>query len=140
MKLEFYIDQEHRVIMQSFTGEISIASITHTIPHIWNHPDYSPLFDSIIDFRDSKMLFSKEDLNDLIKKLGEAEKGLQGRIAIMVSDPITAASATLFVEQTKASHSFGIFCSESEVIRFMKCSPEIFVKTEQLELNTLALS
>jgi hypothetical protein len=85
------------------------------------------------------MLFSMEDLNDLIKKLGEAERGLQGRIAIMVSDPITAASATLFAEQTKASQSFGIFCSESEVIRFLKCGHEIFKKTENLDFVSIAL-
>lgn len=139
MKLDFYIDHKHKVIMQSFLGEISLASITHTIPHIWNHPEYSPAFDSIIDFRESTMLFSREELNDLIKKLGEADKGLEGRLAIMVSDPITAASATLFAEHSKASQSLGIFCSESEVIRFLKCSPEIFDKAENLELNTVAL-
>ena len=128
MEIKFFIDTKQKVIIEAFRGEISLATIGKAIPYIWNHPDYSPKFDGIIDFRQSKLLFSKNELHDLMKTIAEDDKGLKGRAAILVSEPIAAAMATIYGEQMKDYHSVGIFCAESEVIHFLRIDPAIFNK------------
>lgn len=130
MEVKFYIDSKQKVIIEAFKGEISLATISQAIPHIWNHPDYSPMFDGIIDFRKSKLLFSKDELHDLMKTIAEDDKGMKGRAAVLVSEPLSAAMVTIYGEQMKAYHSVGIFCEESEVIHFLRIDPIIFKKLD----------
>ncbi len=130
MEIKFFIDTEQKLIIEAFRGEISLATIGKAIPYIWNHPDYSPKFDGIIDFRKSKLLFSKSELHSLMKTIAEDENGMKGRAAVLVSEPIAAAMATIYGEQMKEYHSVGIFCEESEVIHFLRINADIFKKLD----------
>lgn len=137
MEFKFFINVDQKVIIETYYGDISISSIEKAILHIFNHPDYNNHFDCIIDFRKANSRYSKNALHDFVKSYAENEQKLLGRVAVLVSEPMSAAMATLFEEETRAFHSLGIFCSESEVHRFLQITPEIFSKIDDMERISL---
>ncbi|NEN23715.1 hypothetical protein G3O08_09405 [Cryomorpha ignava] len=137
MEFKFFIDVDQKVILETFYGDISISDIEKAIPHIFNHPDYNKHFDVAIDFRKANSKYSKQALQDFIKGYVENDQKVLGRVAILVSEPTSAAMATLYGEEMKEIHTLGIFCSESEVHRFLRISPEIFKKIDALETISL---
>ncbi len=130
MEVEFYIDTELKVIIEHFRGDVTLAKVVEVFPHIWNHPDYSPAYDGIIDFRDCNFLFSEAELHMLIKSVAENSKGMRGRAAVLVSEPMSAAMGALYSEQMKDIHSAAIFCSNSEIVNFLGVDPGIFKKLD----------
>lgn len=137
MEFKFFIDVDQKVILERFFGDIAISNIEKAIPLIYGHPDYNKHFDVVVDFRKANSKYTKNALHDFVKNYSESEQILLGRIAVLVSEPMSAAMATLFREEVKAFHSLGIFCSESEVHRFLQITPEIFSKIDDMERISL---
>lgn len=130
MEVVFYIDTEKRVIIEGFRGDVTLAKAIEVFPDIWNHPDYSPAYDGIVDFRDCNFLFSPEQLQMMFKRLGESDDRIRGRIALLVSDPMAAAMGAMYSEEIKSVHGAGLFCSNSEVINYLGVDPGIFNKLD----------
>lgn len=128
MEFKFLIDTEQKVIIETFYGNISLSMIEKAIPHILNHPDYDMTYDGIIDLRKANIKYSKEELLRLVKTVSENEHGLRGRAAVLVSEPMSAALATLYGEEIEGLHSVGVFCSESEVQYYLGINTAIFNK------------
>ncbi len=139
MRVKFYIDTAEEIIIEAFYGSISIDTIQKAMPHIWNHPDYSVEYDGIIDFRKSKLEFSKSELYQLIQAMSQDDKVMRGKAAVLVSEPLSAAMATMYGDQMKVIHSVGIFCSESEVFRFLNTDAAIFQKINDVNAVTIDL-
>lgn len=137
MEFKFFIDVEEKVILERFFGDITISNIEKAIPFIYGHPDYNKHFDVVVDFRKANSRYSKQALHDFVKSYAENEQKVLGRVAVLVSEPMSAAMATLFGEEVKAFQSLGIFCSESEVYRFLQITPEIFSKIDGRERISL---
>lgn len=137
MELKFYIDVDEKVIIEAFYGAVSISGIEKVIPFIYKHPDYNRQFDAIIDLRNANSSFTKQALYDFLKIYAENEDLILGRIAVLVSEPMSAAMATLYDEEMSGYHSLGIFCSESEVHHFLQTKPDIFSKIDHVEKISL---
>lgn len=137
MEFKFFIDVDQKVIIESFFGDISFSIMEKAIPYIFNHPNYDKQYDGIIDFRKANLRYSKEELRHFIQTISTNEKGMRGRAAVLVSEPMSAAMATLYGEEMKSIHAVGIFCSESEVLHYLHNKPEIFKRIEQEDAISL---
>ena len=133
MEVVLYFDKTTNVIMEHFRGDVTLAKVAAVFPHIWNHPDYSPKHDGIVDFRDCNFLFSHEELFMLVKSVTENSERMQGRAAVLVSEPMSAAVGAMFSDQMKDIHRVAIFCSNSEVVNFLSVDPDIFKKLDDPE-------
>lgn len=128
MEVILYFDKAAAVIIEYFNGDVTLAKVAEVFPHIWNHPDYSPSYNGIVDFRDCNLLFSHEDLHKLVKSVADNSQKMQGRAAVLVSEPISAAVGTMYSDQMKDIHSVAIFCSNSEVVNYLGVDSSIFEK------------
>src|SRR5690554_2224709 len=102
MKFKCFIDVDQGVIIATFYGDISIASMEQAMPYIFNHPDYNKHFDGIVDFRPANLKYSKEELHHFVNSISESDQGMRGRAAVLVSEPVSAAMATLYGEEMKS--------------------------------------
>lgn len=125
MEFKYCIDKEQKIVVRSFRGEVSLSSLEKSLALVWIDPDYNPLYNGIADFRDSKLLFSKVMLYKLIKTVSDNAMSLQGRVAILVSEPLSAAMATIYGEQLKNMSEVEIFCYLPEAVEFLKVDPNI---------------
>lgn len=139
MKVTFYIDTNREVIIEKFRGDATLASIAKSFPHIWNHPDYSPHYDGIIDFRECKLLFSATELNQMTQQIAENKKRMRGRAAVLVSEPMEAAIGAIYSEKMKEVHSAVIFCSNSEVMHYLNIDSGIFDEINRPEAVHLTI-
>lgn len=133
MEVIFYIDTEQEVIIEHFKGDVTLAKVVEAIPHIWKHPDCAPSYNRIADFRYCNLLFSHEDLHLLIKSIAEYSQRMQGKAAVLVSEPTAAAVGAMYSEQMKDIHTVAIFCSNSEVVNYLGVDPGIFEKLDDPE-------
>ncbi len=131
MTITFFIDKGLKTLIERFEGHVTIPKIMESFPAIWNHSDYDPTFDGIIDFRSCKMELKIAELNQLIASLSTAENALKAKAAILVSEPMAAAMGAIYADQMKSHHMSGVFCSNSEVERFLAVDPIIFKRLEQ---------
>lgn len=133
MEVIFYIDTELKIILEHFKGNVTGAKVVKGIPNIWNHPKYDPFYDRIADFRDCNLNFSHEGLYLLIKSISDFSQRIQGRAAVLVSEPISAAAVSMYSDQMKNIHRVGLFCSDSEVVNYLGVDPAIFKKIDDPE-------
>lgn len=122
----FYIDTSRETIIEKFTGKVTLPGIQKVFPHIWNHPDYRVEYDGIIDFRACQLDFKSDELRQLIQSVASSDKGMRGRAAVMVSEPVAAAMGVIYSEGMREVHPSSIFCSNSEVELYLNIDPGIF--------------
>lgn len=125
MEFKYFIDKELKMDIRSFHGDISLALLEKSLALVWVDPDYDPSYGGIADFRDGRILFSKVLLFNLIKTVSENAMSLQGRVAILVSEPLSAAMATIYGEQLNNMSHVEIFCYTSEATNFLQTDPNI---------------
>ncbi|NEN23714.1 hypothetical protein G3O08_09400 [Cryomorpha ignava] len=125
MEFKYYIDKEQKIVVRSFHGEVSLESLEKSLAVVWVDPDYSPLYSGVADFRDSKLLFSKVMLYKIIKTVSDNSMSLQGRVAILVSEPLSAAMATIYGEQLRNMSQVEIFCYTSVAAKFLEVDTNI---------------
>lgn len=128
MVFKFYIDSENKIILEHFTGNVTLAKIVEAIPHIWDHPDYVPSYNRIADFRNCNLKFSHAEFHMLVESIAEFSERMNGKAAVVVSEPTTAAAGTMYSEKMKEIHSVKIVCSNSEVINYLGIDAGIFEK------------
>lgn len=126
MEFKYYIDKEQKIVVRSFHGDISLDLLEKSLSLVWVDPDYDPHYNGIADFRDGKLLFSKDKLYKIIKTVSENAMSLQGKVAILVSEPLSAAMATIYGDELKNLSHVEIFCYPSEAIQFLQTDPTIF--------------
>src|SRR5690606_8905439 len=99
MNFKYYIDKEQRIVIRSFHGEVSLNKLEKSLAKVWADPEYDVSYNGLADFRDCTLLFSKVMLSQIIKTVSDSALSLQGKVAILVSEPIAAAMATIYGEQ-----------------------------------------
>ena len=125
MEFKYCIDKDQKIVVRSFHGEVSLASLQKSIAMVWDDPDFNAVYKGIADFRDGKLLFSKVMLYKIIKTVSENSLSLQGKIAILVSEPLAAAMGTIYGEEMKNLSHVEIFCYLSEAIKFLQTDSNI---------------
>ena len=126
MKLRFYIDKNQGIALLHFAGALNLRRVLAHFPHLWKHPDFSPLHDRILDFRDSTLDFTTEDLKVLLKAMTESKRAMQSRSAILVSNPEAAAMGALYSHKSAQFHDSAIFCTNDQACEFLDADPAIF--------------
>lgn len=125
MEFKYCIDKELKIVVRSFHGEVTLTSLEKSLALVWIDPDYDPHYNGLADFRYSKIVFSKDVLYKIIKTVSDHPKSLQGRVAIIVSEPLAAAMATIYGEQLNNMSEVEIFCYTLEATNFLKADPSI---------------
>ena len=138
--LTFFIDKENKLIIEKYTDVTRIGTIEKLMVNIWAHSDYEQYYDRIVDFQDSNLIFSREELKSFIKVISENSKSMRGRAAVLVRESGSAAIVTMYEDQMKHLHKIGIFCSESEVIKFLDIDDSVFDKLHSADAVTITLA
>lgn len=125
MEFKYCIDKQQKIVIRSFHGEVSLSSLGKSLALVWIDPDYDVLYNGIGDFRDSKLVFSRTMLTKIIKMVSENTNSLQGRVAILVSDSLTAAIATIYGDELRNLSQVEIFCYTEDATKFLRVEANI---------------
>jgi hypothetical protein len=131
LKIKFYIDKDKKLIVQRFYGKVSFCQIQECSPHIWEHPDYNPAFNNIVDLRQCDMLFSKPEFKAMIDQLNSDDRALTAKVALMVSEPHEAAMAVMFCDKVEGLEDAGVFVADSELKKFLGEDGSVFKLLEK---------
>lgn len=134
MNFKYYIDKEQRIVIRRYQGDITLVNLEKSLEIVWADPDYDSSYHGITDFRDSKLLFSRDTLYQIIKKVAESPMSLRGKIALLVSEPLSAAMATIYGEEMKNMNDVEIFCYTIEATQFLNVKENIFECLNDKEL------
>ena len=124
--LTFFIDKENKLIIEKYSGITRIGTVAKLMVHIWAHPDYEKDYDRIVDFEESNLVFSRDELERFMAIISENSNSMRGKAAILVKGPSSAAIVTLYEDQMKHLHKIEIFCSKSEVMNFLNVDASPF--------------
>lgn len=134
MNFKYYIDKEQRIVIRRYQGDITLVNLEKSLEIVWADPDYDSSYHGIADFRDSKLLFSRDKLYQIIKKVAKSSNSLRGKIAILVSEPLSAAMAIIYGEEMKNMSDVEIFCYTIEATQFLNVKENIFECLNDKEL------
>lgn len=134
MELKFCIHKEQMTVVRSFFGEVSLEAIKQSLNYIWNLPEFNSNYNGIADFREAKLLFSKNDLYEIINKVAEDQKSLRGKVAILVSEPFAAAMATIYGQHSVNIERVEIFCYTLEATKYLGVDPNIMNCLNEVEV------
>lgn len=102
MQMRFYVSVQQQTIIQKFLGRLTFKKWITAAEAVWNHPDYDQGYKGIVDLRDCEIDMSMADIKTMIDLLkNESEKALRAEAAVLVSQPIAAAFATIYSEKMK---------------------------------------
>lgn len=133
MEFKYYIDKERKIVIRAFYGEVSLNLLEESLKIVWNDPEYDPTFNGLADFRECKMLFSKERLLKIIKVVADNVMSLQGKVAILVTEPISAAMATIYEEKLERISKVEVFCYTSNAAEFLQVNVNILDSLNNIE-------
>src|SRR5690554_4247360 len=110
MEFKYYIDKEQKIVVRAYYGEVSLNLLEESLALVWKDPDYDPVYNGLADFRNCNLRFSIEKLLKIIKTVAENVLSLQGKVAILVTEPIAAAMAAIYEEQLEYISKVEVFC------------------------------
>lgn len=89
MPISYSIDYDRRVIFERWSGEIRISDLSEYWERYLADPDVMAIRRTLVDLRESRILFKGSDLSDLIQSLAMPRlKGMDWKTAIVTEHPV----------------------------------------------------
>lgn len=126
MKVNFYIDEDTKVVLEVYEGELEMNQILEASRRFWNLPEFNPHYDVLIDMRTVKKGLKLDETLRLSNTISDLEDGFRSKIAILVTDPRIAAQAELYGEGAKTKQAVQVFVSPNEAIEYVGGPRDIF--------------
>jgi hypothetical protein len=96
-----FVRPAQRLVVHRHTGQVARAELIAAFTAQFRHPDFTPGFASLADFRDVQLELHPDDLQPLAAAIDEAYAGRpSGRSAVLVARPLETALSVLFMRST----------------------------------------
>lgn len=70
MTHEFEIDPGQRLIIERWTGDVTLDTLVQGLAELEQHPDFDPRFDVIADYANARLSVSSHDLQAFGREVG----------------------------------------------------------------------
>lgn len=115
----YRIIPEHKLIVETVTGAITVEELAKKTDQLFSDPLYDPTFAAIADYRGSVSRMTKVELYAFASLLNDSNMFGQAKWAIIADDPIVVALTHLFQQRVENAHNVGIFATAEAAAQFL---------------------
>ena len=135
MNYSYLIDAEKRLIALKFVGELSLSQVIRSSEILWQDPRYDPSFPVICDLTEISARAHVRDVPELLAFYNRPETS-SGRLAIVLTEPVSTALAFLFRSTAPMKFRVGLFSTWEAACGFLHIDLEdhAFVRVESIEI------
>ncbi|MBK1881910.1 hypothetical protein JIN85_05760 [Luteolibacter pohnpeiensis] len=132
MIFKHVIIPEQRLISLQYAGELSLSDVCRSSEILWADPAYEPSHNLIVDLTDISARAHVKDVASLLEFYKRPETST-GRIAIILSEPISTALTYLFRAAGSSTFKIGIFSTWDAACGFLHINlePDVFDSAEE---------
>lgn len=113
------IHSHDSLIICSYSGQITIDEIEHATEEMVNRPEFSKAHDGVSDFRQAKVLFTRNELERFNAKAIENSFST-GSWCILADSPMETAMALIYAHEMKEVHPVEVFSTVQGASDFLK--------------------
>lgn len=119
MPFTFQILPEKAVILARYMGLTTIRDMRVLAAEIWEHPDYDPAFDGILDYREAVLASGTGEIEAVCDFFLESEAASRGRAAVVVTRPRETALNVIFRARMNPRNRMDIFSTWDAACSFI---------------------
>ena len=120
MDYYYKILPEHKLIVETITGPITVEEMAKKTDQMFNDPLYDPSFAFIGDFRGAISRMTKVELYAYASLLNESKMFGESKWAVIADDPIVVALSHLFQQRIEKAENIGIFSTPEAAAQFIE--------------------
>lgn len=139
MDYAFEIFPKERLIIESFSGNLTRDVMFEAFKSVWNHPDYDRSFNGLSDLGDAHFSMTLNEFREMEDDMHVHPLKCQGRWAWISDTPSATAYGILHEKAAKRSFRFSVFSEWTNGFRWVnqEFSPQL---VEQVRQKRLALA
>ena len=100
MEHSFHIYNDRNLLVETWSGQLSLKDLMKAAPEVYAHPDYRQGLNIISDYRNAELQLSYGDIDVLAESFGKTEKW--GKMAIVVNtDPVHFGLSRMYQSMTE---------------------------------------
>ena len=120
MQYEYKIDDEDKIIHQTFKGEFSMDNLKSAFMKVTNDPNFNPNYNILTDLRECIFNFLPKELESFIPIFKEKLAGSKGKSALLLDTPYETAISSLHQDEVKNTRSIRLFSTFEAAIIWLK--------------------
>lgn len=94
--MKYQIIPEKNLIIETFSGRVTLDDVVSFLKGILDDPDYSPELNGIVDFREADLDVSYDEIRGLVDWLASRETRARGYWAFVTDRPVTHGISRIF--------------------------------------------
>jgi len=110
---------EHKLIVETVTGAITVEELAKKTDQLFADPLYDPTYVGIADYRSSVSRMTKVELYAFASLMNDSNMFGQAKWAIIADDPIVVALSHLFQQRVESAENVGIFSTAEAAAQFV---------------------
>ncbi len=110
---------EHKLIVETVTGAITVEELAKKTDQLFADPLYDPTYVGIADYRGSVSRMTKVELYAFASLMNDSNMFGQAKWAIIADDPIVVALSHLFQQRVENAENVGIFSTAEAAAQFV---------------------
>lgn len=115
----YRIIPEHKLIVETVTGSITVEELAKKTDQLFGDPLYDPTYAGIADYRGSVSRMTKVELYAFASLMNDSNLFGEAKWAIIADDPIVVALSHLFQQRVEHAESVGIFSTAEAAAQFV---------------------
>jgi hypothetical protein len=119
MPFEYTIFPKDGLVLERFTGRVTLAELHELMDVLWADEAYQKTFDTIVDLTEAAFDLDRHDMASLTEFLGDAPDAGTGRVAILASKPLETALGFLFQSNIAMQREVAVFSTWASVREFL---------------------
>lgn len=139
MKVTIAFLPENNLVLERYSGEMTIKGLKEITPKIWSLTEYHEKINAWIDLRGIDLNMNTNDISELTAFLQDSEESSKGKLALILRDPGDLAFAHTFEQHMIFRRSTGVFTTQEDGLRFLEVPIEAVNALESMDAITLEL-
>ena len=119
MEYTYQIIPEHKLLIETITGEVTSKELKLKTEVIFSNPAYQPGFIGIVDFRKAVSRMSRSELCDYTDQVSKTNFFGIAKFAMITNDPSMVALTQMFQQRMPHQETFGIFSTVEAAAKFV---------------------
>ncbi|MDQ8192871.1 hypothetical protein QEH59_00440 [Coraliomargarita sp. SDUM461004] len=119
MKYALQFIPEHRLVIETITGDITLEGMIEKTQSLLSHPDYNRLYSGLVDLRSAVTRISKVEILGFAQLIDTSEQFGHAPWAILCGDPMIQGLSQVFQMRQTSPESIGVFTTVADAAKFL---------------------
>jgi hypothetical protein len=127
-KAEYVISEEHGLIIEKFTGKMTLDLVKTASESIWSQPSYKKSYKGLADLRTCEFDMNLRDIIKMVMFLAKSDKTATGFFVILVKSADGVAKSLIFNSRIGSIMNLHVVSHLDSALRHLAITQEIYDK------------